>query len=484
MIPVTQAELDTMRAAYQPDLLVESVDDVAVTTREGTAPALPATVAAELGDGSTEQVEVRWDAVAPASYAAPGTFTVTGTVVRGSADHPVATVTVTDAADPVVALAAGTADGDDGWWVTDPVRATATATDATGVESVSVSVDDAPWVRTAGATASAQVTGDGTHTVRARALDTTGNTSAVESLQVRIDTSDPVSRATYDADRTVTIRAADATSGLRRTEYRIGTRCVDDVRRSVRGRCSAGRSTTARSTAPATSSPPNTLTLPAVGAEPAATSIAASGAATARWGTTAPLVVRVSGTAGTPTGTVRVVSGDRLVASGQLVDGRVRLAVDTTALGVGTHDLQVRYDGSAGHAASTTTSTLRVAKAGSTTTVRVVRTVAPGPRRHRPARAGARPGARRAAATRRGREVPLARPVRRRPRAVAGVRSTGDLRRPRRHARERDARPLDGLRTRPPAVTDLACRERSASFLPAGRTHARRRDRRGCPRDH
>ncbi len=255
MIPVTQAELDRMRAAYQPDLLIESVGDVAVTTREGTAPALPATVAAELGDGSTEQVEVRWDAVAPASYAAPGTFTVTGTVVRGSADHPVATVTVTDAADPVVALAAGTADGDDGWWVTDPVRATATATDGTGVESVSVSVDDAPWVRTAGATASAQVAGDGTHTVRARALDTTGNTSAVESLQVRIDTSDPVSRATYDADRTVTIRAADATSGLRRTEYRIGDGCVDDVRRSVRGRWRRGRSTTARSTSPATSSP-------------------------------------------------------------------------------------------------------------------------------------------------------------------------------------------------------------------------------------
>ncbi len=76
VIPVTQAELDTLRAAHQPDLLIESVADAAVTTREGTAPALPATVAAELGDGSTGQVEVRWDDVAPASYAAPGTFTV------------------------------------------------------------------------------------------------------------------------------------------------------------------------------------------------------------------------------------------------------------------------------------------------------------------------------------------------------------------------------------------------------------------------
>ncbi len=68
-----------------------------------------------------------------------------------------------------------------------------------------------------------------------------------------------------------------------------------------------------------------------------------------------------------------MVSGDRLVASGQLAAGRVRLTIDTTALGVGTHDLQVRYDGSAGHAASATATTLRVVRAGSRTSVRVVR---------------------------------------------------------------------------------------------------------------
>jgi hypothetical protein len=52
----------------------------------------------------------------------------------------------------------------------------------------------------------------------------------------------------------------------------------------------------------------------------------------------------------------------------------VRLAVDTTVLGVGRHDLQVRYDGSAGHAASTATVPLRVVRAGSSTRVRVERT--------------------------------------------------------------------------------------------------------------
>ncbi|PKH40713.1 Glycosyl hydrolases family 43 [Nocardioides alpinus] len=372
VIPVTQAELDTMREAYQPDLLIESVTDATVTTREGTAPALPATVAAEMGDGTTEQVAVRWDAVDPASYAAPGTFTVTGTVVNGSADRPVATVTVTDAADPVVALTAGTADGDEGWWVTDPVRATATATDATGVESVSVSVDGAPWVSTSSASASALVGGDGTHTVRARALDTTGNASGVESLEVRIDASDPVTRATYDTDRMVTVRAADATSGLRRTEYRIGSGAWT----TYDGPFAAGAARTVDYRAvdrAGNVEAPNTLALPAVGGEVAVTSIAASGADEARFGSSVPVSVRVAGTRGVPAGTVRVVSGGRLVGSGQLVDGRVRLAVDTSVLGVGTHDLQVRYDGSAGHAPSTTSISLRVLKVGSSTTVRVVR---------------------------------------------------------------------------------------------------------------
>ena len=36
-----------------------------------------------------------------------------------------------------------------------------------------------------------------------------GMRSATASTEVRIDTTDPVSRATYDADRKVTVRAAD-----------------------------------------------------------------------------------------------------------------------------------------------------------------------------------------------------------------------------------------------------------------------------------
>ena len=153
-----------------------------------------------------------WDPVDPPAYAAPGTFEVAGTVASGSADRPVATVTVTDASDPEVSLTDGGADGLAGWWVTDPVEVTASATDETGVESVEVAVDGGPWVTTPGDTAVATVTGDGRHTVEARSLDTTGNRSVVRSADLRIDTTAPVSRATYDAERAVTVRAADATS--------------------------------------------------------------------------------------------------------------------------------------------------------------------------------------------------------------------------------------------------------------------------------
>jgi hypothetical protein len=68
-----------------------------------------------------------------------------------------------------------------------------------------------------------------------------------------------------------------------------------------------------------------------------------------------------------------VIAGDRLVASGQLADGRVRLLVDTAGLGVGGHVLQVRYDGSGTHRASGVAVALRVDPAGSRTDVRLGR---------------------------------------------------------------------------------------------------------------
>ncbi|HXH78699.1 OmpL47-type beta-barrel domain-containing protein [Nocardioides sp.] len=371
VIPVTQAELDTMRAAFQPDLLVSSVDDVAVTTREGVAPQLPQTVTARPGDGTSEQVDVRWDDIDPASYAAPGTFTVGGTIVRGSADRPVATVTVTDSDDPVLTLT-GVADGEAGWWVTDPVRIGAVATDSSGIDVVETSVDGSPWATTSGASASVLVSGDGVHSVTARALDTTGNRVSA-SAEVRIDATDPVSRATYDpTNRVVSVRAADATSGLGRIETRVGAGHwapyvgplrVGDAASTVDYRA-VDRAGNVEAV--------NSLVVPAAGAALRTSSVAASlERPTARYGAKMPVSVRVVGVGSQPTGPVRVVVGDTLMASGQLVDGRVRLSVDTAVLGVGPHVLQVLYGGNATHGSSATTVALRVVPAGSRTRVRL-----------------------------------------------------------------------------------------------------------------
>jgi beta-galactosidase len=62
----------------------------------GAAPFLPAAGTLRFTDGVTRPVPLRWDAVPPQRYAAPGSFTVAGTV-PGSLLRATATVRVTDA---------------------------------------------------------------------------------------------------------------------------------------------------------------------------------------------------------------------------------------------------------------------------------------------------------------------------------------------------------------------------------------------------
>jgi hypothetical protein len=376
VIPVTQAELDGLRQGFQPELLVSSAQDVSVRTREGVAPVLPTTVTATFGDGSTGPVEVDWDAVAPSSYAEPGTFTVSGTVVRGSADPPVATVTVTDAADPVVSLAQEP-DGAAGWWVSDPATVAVTATDETGVQAVETAVDGGSWSTTPGASAAATVGGDGRHTVSARALDTTGNTSVAEEVEVLVDTTDPVSRATVSGSRAVTVRAADATSGVGRIETRLlpaesWTAYAGPVQVGAAGGTVEYRAVDVAGIVEAT----HAVVVPAAGSELAATTLVAlADPDSVRFGSAVPVAVRATGGTAVPTGTVRVLAGGTQLAAGTLgADGRVRLVVDSAALGrVGAHTLTVRYDGDAAHRADEDTVELTVTRAESTTRLSVSR---------------------------------------------------------------------------------------------------------------
>ena len=221
VIPITQDELQRLRQHLQPSLLATSSDQVNVTTREGVAPPLPDTVPVKYADGSTRETGVTWDEVAPSTYADWGTFTVSGTLDGGQEVTASARVTVTDGADPTVALRTSPAspNGSAGWFTTRPTVTATAADEESGVATLELSVDGGlTWSTTTSA-----VIGDGVREAQARATDKSGNHSAVAKLSLKVDTDAPVSRATWSSDsRTATIRAADGPSGMSRIEYQVG----------------------------------------------------------------------------------------------------------------------------------------------------------------------------------------------------------------------------------------------------------------------
>ncbi|MBD8057482.1 Ig-like domain repeat protein [Cellulomonas sp. JH27-2] len=367
VLPVTQAEYERLLGAYQPDLLVTSVDAQAVTTAQGTAPHLPATATVHYADGSTAVAPVEWDHVAGSSYAAPGTFTVSGTVAAGSQVRAVVTVTVTDDTDPVVALAAArAADGLSGWFRTAPVAVQASATDPSGVSSVELAVDGGAWAATAGSSASTSLSADGLHLVAARATDTTARRSASVNLTVGVDATAPVSRAAVDAARAVSVRAADTTSGVARVEYRLGTTGAWKAYTSAVRIGSAATTVQYRAVDVAGNTEAvNALSLPATGVQLKASVTAATATSSLVYGGSATVVVRVSGAGGVPTGTVRVLEGSAQVASGKLASGRVTLTL--TRPTAGTHRLTVVYGGDTRFLGSSDTATVKVTKASSKT---------------------------------------------------------------------------------------------------------------------
>ncbi|MEE6274531.1 immunoglobulin-like domain-containing protein [Georgenia sp. MJ206] len=105
VIPVTRAEYQRVLEAYAPAIAVTSVGAIDVTTEAGVAPVFPRATLTT-ADGSTQTVDVAWDAVDPASYERAGTFMVRGTAQDASRMPVEATVTV--AAAPAVEVAADT----------------------------------------------------------------------------------------------------------------------------------------------------------------------------------------------------------------------------------------------------------------------------------------------------------------------------------------------------------------------------------------
>jgi hypothetical protein len=371
VLPVTQEELDRMRLNLQPDLLVESVDPLTATTKAGTPPVLPEKATVHYADGSTQEKTVDWDDVDPTRYADVGTFEVEGDVEPGSTVRAKVTVTVTDALDPSVTLTTDPVnpDGDAGWWKSAPVNVTAAGFDDREVASVETSVDDGPWASVDADEVTVAVSGEGEHSVRARATDASGNVSPVQTLDLKIDTAAPVSKGAVDtAARTVAITAADETSGVARIESRTGT---SGEWQTADGAVAVGSGETIvqfRAVDKAgNAEEPNTVTVPAVGQGlNASVTVASLSASKVRYGSSVTVTARVNGSGPTPTGVVRVLDGETLVGTGTLVDGRTTVTVKTIDLGsIGTHPLTVRYDGDAEYRASDDVVTLTVTKAGS-----------------------------------------------------------------------------------------------------------------------
>lgn len=94
VIPVTRAEYETVLEAFAPRIAVAAADEIAVTTKAGTAPVLPGAHLTKV-DGSEQDVAVAWDDIDPAQYAQPGVFTVSGVAQDDSRVPVEATVTVT-----------------------------------------------------------------------------------------------------------------------------------------------------------------------------------------------------------------------------------------------------------------------------------------------------------------------------------------------------------------------------------------------------
>lgn len=119
---------------------------------------------------------------------------------------------------PRSTASASPAAGPSGWHTSAPVTVTLDADDGagTGVAALEHRVGDGPWT-----TYTAPFTVAATASVDYRSTDVRGNVEPTKALDVRIDTTAPVSTATREGTGPVTVRleATDAGSGVSRIEY-------------------------------------------------------------------------------------------------------------------------------------------------------------------------------------------------------------------------------------------------------------------------
>jgi PKD repeat protein/type 1 glutamine amidotransferase len=113
-------------------------------------------------------------------------------------------------------------------WFTGPVTVTLAAQDAgSGVDRTEYALDGGAWTAYGGPVT---VSGDGAHTLQYRSADKAGNVEDAKTLPVKIDATAPLTTAAFAPGNDdgwhmgavpVTLSAADATSGLAATEYKL-----------------------------------------------------------------------------------------------------------------------------------------------------------------------------------------------------------------------------------------------------------------------
>jgi len=179
--------------------------------------------------------EFRVDAGAWQAYSSPVSVTGEGTHLvefrsedlAGNEESEGTIAFFSDSMPPqTVASLAGTAGG--GGWYISSVTVTLSASDSTsGVGVTEYRLDGGPWRTYVDPFA---VGGEGAHGVEIRSMDTAGNVEFPETVSFRIDTEAPETTATLLGRRpdsrfvehaVIDLAAADATSGIFLTEYRV-----------------------------------------------------------------------------------------------------------------------------------------------------------------------------------------------------------------------------------------------------------------------
>jgi hypothetical protein len=189
-------------------------------------------------DGTTpdDTVDVRRDVWKAAAGLVDGVHTVKARAISGSglAGPTASSVVRVDRTAPSIVNHGSPNES----WQPEAVTITAVGDDAaSGIQALEVKVDDQPWGRRAATRAEVNITADGEHMIRTRAVDVAGNVSEEQYQRVRVDASDPD-----------TVRVASASGWLNADQAAGDKRALTIARKPVSGL--AGYSVTTDGTTP------------------------------------------------------------------------------------------------------------------------------------------------------------------------------------------------------------------------------------------